>query len=264
MEHTIVSTVSTRAEGVAPHRPCDPEHADHRVRQSALRALPAKNDAQQPHLHAQRPDTDASQRRRARQAEAGKVQDLALADVVHVVPWHDPALDEPGYDARSWYVERFWLPVLGPSTTWLLRNVARRLEASPEGFDLVVDDTARELGLGFRSGRNSPLGRSLARCIVFGVAQRADSEATVAVRPRLPRLAPRHLHRLPARLQAEHDQLTSDAADIDQLRQRARVLACSLVDLGESLPEVERQLVRWRVHPALAREAAAWASQRKG
>ena len=39
--------------------------------------------------------------------------------------WQDPVIDELGHDPRSAYVEKFWLPVLGPSTIWFLR----RLEA---------------------------------------------------------------------------------------------------------------------------------------
>ena len=34
----------------------------------------------------------------------------------YVEPWPDPVIDELGHDPRSAYVERFWLPVLGPST----------------------------------------------------------------------------------------------------------------------------------------------------
>jgi hypothetical protein len=36
---------------------------------------------------------------------------------VTVEPWPDPVIDELGHDPRSAYVERFWLPVLGPSTS---------------------------------------------------------------------------------------------------------------------------------------------------
>src|SRR5205085_10417841 len=34
------------------------------------------------------------------------------------------------------------------------------------------------------------------------------------------------------------------------------------LELGEDLEATERQLLRWRFHPALAREAAAWAWDR--
>ena len=42
-------------------------------------------------------------------------------------------------------------------------------------------------------------------------------------------------------------------------RRRGRQLALSLLELGEGPEEAERQLLRWRYHPAMAREAAEWA-----
>ena len=55
-----------------------------------------------------------------------------------VQPWPDPVIDAVGHEVRSPYVERFWLGLLGPSSTWLLRRLvaglderARRLRARP-------------------------------------------------------------------------------------------------------------------------------------
>ena len=76
---------------------------------------------------------------------------------VSVEPWPDPVIDELGHDPRSAYVERFWLPVLGPSTVWLLRRLADQLDRQPDGFELDLVDTARCLGVGMRGGRNSPM-----------------------------------------------------------------------------------------------------------
>jgi hypothetical protein len=45
-------------------------------------------------------------------------------------------------------------------------------------------------------------------------------------------------------------------------RRRSRQLALSLLELGEGPDEVERQLMRWRYHPALARESLCWAVDR--
>ena len=36
---------------------------------------------------------------------------------LHVLRWHDSLIDRLGHDSRSRYVERFWLGILGPSTT---------------------------------------------------------------------------------------------------------------------------------------------------
>lgn len=154
--------------------------------------------------------------------------------------------------------------ILGPSTTWLLRRVVAALEASPDGFDLPLADTARCLGLGDKGGRHSPFMRTLSRLVQFDLAQ-PQGDAVLAVRRRVPPLNRRQVMRLPAAVQAEHQALQQ--ADlrtpvVEQQRRRGRQLALSLLELGEDLEAAERQLLNWRYHPALARESAAWAWDR--
>jgi len=43
-------------------------------------------------------------------------------DHLHVTRWDDPLIDALGHDVRSPYVERFWLPLLGPSTMRLFTH----------------------------------------------------------------------------------------------------------------------------------------------
>jgi hypothetical protein len=185
------------------------------------------------------------------------------SETLTVRPWPDPVIDQVGHDPRSTYVERFWLGVLGPSTTWLLRRVATGLEAEPAGFELPLAETARALGLG-GEGRNSPFVRALARCCQFDVAQPAGA-GVLNVRRRLPPLNRRQLVRLPASLQEEHErwvEAEARVADIERMRTRSRRLALSLLELGEDLESTERQLHRWRFHPSLARESSLWAWDR--
>ncbi len=187
-------------------------------------------------------------------------EQLSLA----VRPWPDGVIDALGHDPRSSYVEQFWLGILGPSTTWLLRRLAAGLDASPAGFDLSLADTARALGLGTKGGRHSPFMRALGRCCQFGLAE-ARADGVLAVRRKVPPLNRRQLLRLPPSLQAAHEewqrqQLRTPAAE--QLRRRCQRLALSLVELGEDLEATERQLERWKFHPTLALEAAQWAWDR--
>jgi hypothetical protein len=187
-----------------------------------------------------------------------------VTDSLLIRPWSDPVVDRLGHDPRSPYVETYWLGVLGPSTTWLLRRLAAGLEASPSGFQLPLADTARALGLGDRGGRHSPFMRSLARCCQFGLAQPHDS-GTLAVRRKLPPLNRRQLARLPEHLQQAHHEWQEQqlrVPDDELLRRRARRLALSLIELGEDVEATERQLQRWRFHPVLCREATAWAWDR--
>ena len=48
-----------------------------------------------------------------------------------VLPWADPVVDPIGHDPRSRYVELFWLGILGPTATLLLRRLADGLDVLP-------------------------------------------------------------------------------------------------------------------------------------
>lgn len=190
--------------------------------------------------------------------------DDAPTTTLTVRPWPDPVIDAVGHDPRSRYVEQFWLGVLGPSTTWLMRRLAAELEAQPAGFALPLADTARSLGLGDKGGKHSPFVRAIGRCMQFELA-RADGEGAMAVRRKMPPLSRRQVLRLPAALQEAHIRWQEEELKtpvIEQLRRRSRRLALSLLELGEDLEETERQLMRWKFHPAICRESAAWAWDR--
>jgi hypothetical protein len=188
-----------------------------------------------------------------------------------IAPWPDPVIDRIGHDPRSPYVERFWLSILGPSTTFLLRHLATQLEVEPEGFVLDLSTTARAMGLGDRTkvGKQSPFLRALSRTCHFGLARLVDD--VLVVRRRVPPLTSRQVERLPESLRLDHRrwqeaQLRAgrpDGAPVEAMRERARRLALTLLELGEDLDTTERQLHHWRFHPAVAYEAVRWAQQEK-
>lgn len=185
-------------------------------------------------------------------------------DQLVIEPWPDPVIDELGHDPRSPYVERFWLGILGPSTVWLLRRLADGLEVNPDGFALDTTEMARSIGIGTRGGRRSPFMRSVDRSARFG-ATRLHGERTLMVRRKLPPLTISQLERLPGNLRDEHTRWVERSAQPtpEERRSRARQLAASLIELGEPYEEVERQLHRWRFHPAIAHEALRWAIARQ-
>jgi hypothetical protein len=185
-------------------------------------------------------------------------------DALTVRPWPEPVLDQLGHDPRSHYVETFWLSILGPSTTWLLRRMVGGFDepGCAEGYDLDLAETARCLGLGERRSRHSPFTRALIRLVQFDVA-RLQGDRVLAVRRKLAPLNRWQVDRLPVSLQRAHRELQDADLVVDtdtHMRQRAERLALSLLDLGEDVAATERQLLRWNFHPALAREAAAWAT----
>jgi hypothetical protein len=186
------------------------------------------------------------------------------SEKLRVVPWVDAVIDQVGFDPRSPYVERFWLSIIGPSTAWLMRRLAAGFDASPEGFDLHLGETARAIGLGDRTGRHSTLLRTINRMIQFELGKVLGPDV-IAVRRRLPPLSRRHTVRLSPALQAAHEQWQADQLTDppgESLRRRARHLALSLLELGEDPEAVEVQLTRWRYHPAAVKDAADWATER--
>lgn len=121
--------------------------------------------------------------------------------LVTIRPWVDPVIDAVGFDPRSEYVERYWLSVLGPSTTWLLRRLADGFEIAPDGFDCTLRDLGGAIGLGTTTGRR--LAQSFERAGSYGMA-RGGPDGAVEVRRKLPALPMRLVARLPAPLRAAH------------------------------------------------------------
>lgn len=174
-----------------------------------------------------------------------------------VMPWEDPVVDERGFDPRSGYVETFWLPLLGPTSTWLLRRLATEFDHSPEGFSLDTADAARAIGIGSRGGRRGPFHRSIDRCVRFGLAQHAE-HGILTVRRRLPPLSRGQVDRLPRHLRDAHAEWQRGQRGRRPRRgddAHAARLARSLLDVGATPAEVEEQLRRWNFDEAAATRA---------
>ncbi|MEM9200832.1 MAG: hypothetical protein AAGC53_04205 [Actinomycetota bacterium] len=182
-------------------------------------------------------------------------------DPLHLLRWHDPLIDQLGHDPRSRYVEQFWLGVLGPSTTLLLRHFADALDSGGGVAHVDLLDVAGQLGLGHRGGRNSPLARSIQRAIRFGAARPAGGP-TLEVRHRLAPLNRAQVERLPHRLQSLHHTHQAPETSDRSAQSRARRLALSLLECGDGFDETERQLDQWRVPSTIAAEAVNWAWER--
>jgi hypothetical protein len=183
---------------------------------------------------------------------------------VEVSVWSDPVVDRLGHDPRSTYVERFWLPIMGPSTVWFLRRMADDLDRAPEGFTLDLAEMALGLGVGLRGGRNAPMLRTIDRSCRFGAA-RPHGPGAIAVRRHLAPLTRSQVERLPARLQAEHGAWLArpkGSAAYPELLQRARTIALTLVEIGTTPVDAERHLHALRFHPAIAHDAVRWALAR--
>jgi hypothetical protein len=190
--------------------------------------------------------------------------DAPPAPQLAIEPWPDPVIDRLGHDPRSAYVERFWLSILGPSTVVLLRRLAVELDEHPEGVSLDLTETAASIGVGMKGGRQSAFMRTVDRVCRFGGA-RWQGPGQLGVRRKLPPLTRGQLVRLSPGLQQQHeawvglDNQVVRNDDVVPMRERARGLALSLLELGEDPSSAEQQLHRWRFHPAVAHEAMRWA-----
>src|SRR6266545_4105137 len=176
-------------------------------------------------------------------------------------PWQDPLVEDVGHDPRSVYVERFWLGLLGPSSTFFVRYVADQFDTAPHEFKLDPHDCAAALGLGRSNARYGALSKTLGRCCSFKVA-RALNRRTIEVRRRLAPLSNRQIKQLPDVLRREHERWVLEHPDPLELTNRARRLALSLLQLGEGAGMAEQQLQRWRFPVPIARAAALWAVDR--
>ncbi len=166
-----------------------------------------------------------------------------------VVPWRDPVVDAMGFEVRSTYVELFWLSVLGPTSTWLLRRIVTGLDEYPLGYELDLGQTAGALGLSWSPATSNPFSKALHRCVMFGAAHLITNG--IAVRRKLPLVAERHLRRMPAHLQAAHEPwaraTTAHGVEPDE---RARLLAETLLATGDEPDVVERELLGLGIAPA--------------
>jgi hypothetical protein len=178
-----------------------------------------------------------------------------------IQPLTDAVAADLGYDARSAYVEMFWLPTIGPTALLLLRHLAHLLERNPEGIHLPIGETAQALGIGNREGNQSPVRKSLDRLVQFDLA-RSLGGAAYSVRTTVPLVSVRHLRRIPDATRIQLPRWHADKTEPDALsraRQRARRIAAVLALEGASSEQIERAVASQGVHPALVFEAAQWA-----
>ena len=134
------------------------------------------------------------------------------AGSIQVETWHDPVVDSLGHPATGLYCETFWLPVLGPTATWLVRMLARDLTEQPGGFETELSVIAARLGISWSTDRPSTLSRALQRCEMFGACRIARGPDTVSVRSMLAPLPRRHLARLGPDLRTLHGTWVTESA----------------------------------------------------
>ncbi|MDW3178185.1 MAG: hypothetical protein R8J94_12410 [Acidimicrobiia bacterium] len=189
--------------------------------------------------------------------------DLSGRTTALIIPLADAELDDAGFDPRSHYAETFWLPILGPSTLWLMRNIAQRFDSEPDGFTLDLVETSTALGIRSKGGKNNSFHRAIGRVVSFNMGRTID-DATLAVRRVMPALHSGQIRRLSPRLQQQHHEtLRALVEHREEDLLRSAKVAHTLLRLGDSPDLVEQQLISWGIEPLTANEAVnrAWAAK---
>lgn len=133
--------------------------------------------------------------------------------LIEVRPWEDPVVEVRGFGPASGYVEYCWLPVLGPTATWLYRRLGSLVLMHDGGCRVDLVDLATSLGLGEGLGRHSPLVRAVSRLVRFEVIRVSGS--VLLVRRALAPLSENRVRRLSASARFAHEQAASQPSHDD-------------------------------------------------
>jgi hypothetical protein len=131
----------------------------------------------------------------------------ATTALLEIVPWGEPVPGE--HKPADPYIDWFWVPVLGPSATWLWKRLCWFAQGSEQ-----VDETALAsmVGLGHTGGARSTFRRTLDRMGFYEVARYDQDANRVEVKLTLPDVADRRLAKMPRELQQMHLQYRQLAA----------------------------------------------------
>jgi len=167
----------------------------------------------------------------------------------------DPTVEAIGHDPRSRYVETYWLGILGPTASWVLRRTTDLLDTHPGGIEIDLTELAREMGLSYTVGRSSPFAKAIQRLIMFGLAH--NTPFGIAVRRSIPDVAHRHVRRMTDALQSRHAfDVAAPAPTLDDFT-RAHTIALAMRSAGDDTARIERQLVAIGAAVAVAEAIAA-------
>ena len=127
----------------------------------------------------------------------------------NLVEHPDARVQRVGFDLTDPYVEHCWGPVLGPTSTLLLRRMPL-LWAEREPATITHGELAKTLGLGGNGGENSKLMRSIDRLVQFRLAAWQVPGQSLDVRRQVPGLSPGQVELLPVWSKRLHERLLDE------------------------------------------------------
>lgn len=136
------------------------------------------------------------------------IDPVPLPELIVVLKWPDRVVETLGYSMDAEYVETFWLPIIGPTATWLARRLAQ-IAANNEPTEVPLIPLAAAIGIAdAKLGKNDTLSKAITRLRVFGIVRFLDDPIRVPKLEARTHLAPltyAQAQRLPSHLRAVLD-----------------------------------------------------------
>lgn len=156
--------------------------------------------------------------------------------------------------ANDPYIDKFWLPILGPTATLLLHELMGKALVSPDAFTSSIRELSCIIGVGNREGSASPIAKNLKRLCDFGLISKYNDYYYVPTNIEM--MGEDKLRKLSYTLQSEHKKwiycLNQDT--LATQRQKARFLFASLTLKSIGTNEIIRALSRSGLHPSIIGE----------
>ncbi len=168
------------------------------------------------------------------------------ADATHSFFAHDP------------YIETFWLPLLGPTATWLMNDLCLRALIQQDSFSLQLNEISLRIGIGSREGSSSPVMKQLSRlCQAHVLYRHGENEYLVPRTIEPPRTE--MFYKLKEHKRLHHKLWMTRLLDspAETQRRRIRALVTRLEMMGFNAPIISTTLLATGLHPSIIGEAIA-------
>ena len=156
--------------------------------------------------------------------------------------------------ANDPYIDKFWLPILGPTATLLLHELMSKALIKNDPFHSSIGELSTCIGVGNREGSASPIAKNLKRLCDFGLISKYNELFYVPTN--IEQMPEDKLRKLSYTLQSEHKRwiycLSEDA--LATQRQKASFLFASLTLKLTETHEILKALSRSGLHPSIIGE----------
>lgn len=152
------------------------------------------------------------------------------------------------------YIEKFWLPILGPTATLLLNDLMTKALMNTEAFQSTIGELSMTTGVGNREGHSSPIVKNLKRLCDFGLISYYNEMYYVPTNIEV--MSSDKLRKLNYLLQSEH-KVWIDRLNENPLlaqRQKGRFLFATLTLKLSNNQQIQCALSRSGLHPSIIGE----------